>query len=98
MITGPYFPVTGKYGPVIINVTGNNQATPIDLSGNGLSNPTLDPSALQIVYAGTGTVNIVGNGSSAAVVYAPNASADFKGNASFYGSVDRKSTRLNSSH
>jgi len=80
-------PVTGKYGPVIINVTGNNQATPIDLSGNGLSNPTLDPSALQIVYAGTGTVNIVGNGSSAAVVYAPNASADFKGNASFYGSV-----------
>ena len=80
-------PLTGKYGPVIINVTGNGQSTPIDLSGQGISNPTLDPSLLQFVYAGTGTVNIVGNGMSAAVVYAPNATADFKGNAAFYGSV-----------
>ncbi len=80
-------PITGKYGPVIINVTGNGQSTPIDLSGQGISNPTLDPSLLQFVYAGTGTVNIVGNGMSAAVVYAPNATADFKGNAAFYGSV-----------
>jgi len=77
----------GNYGPVIINVTGNGQSTPIDLSGNGISNPTLDPSLMQFVYAGTGTVNIVGNGASAAVVYAPNATADFKGNAAFYGSV-----------
>ena len=80
-------PITGKYGPVIINVTGNNQATPIDLSGQGIANPSLDPSLLQFVYAGTGTINIVGNGASAAVVYAPNATADFKGNAAFYGSV-----------
>ncbi len=80
-------PKTGLYGPVIINVTGNGQSTPIDLSGNGISNPTLDPSLLQFVYAGTGTINIVGNGASAAVVYAPNATADFKGNAAFYGSV-----------
>ena len=80
-------PITGLYGPVIINVTGNNQSTPIDLSGNGLSNPTLDPSLMQFIYAGTGTINIVGNGSSAAVVYAPNATVDFKGNAAFYGSV-----------
>ena len=80
-------PITGKYGPVIINVTGNNQATPINLSGQGISNPTLDPSLLDFNYAGTGTINIVGNGSSASVIYAPNATADFKGNASFYGSV-----------
>ena len=80
-------PVTGKYGPVVINVTGNNNATPIDLSGQGIANPTLDPSLMQFVYAGTGTINIVGNGASAAVIYAPNATADFKGNASFYGSV-----------
>ena len=80
-------PITGKYGPVIINVTGNNQATPIDLSGQGIANPTLDPSLMQFSYAGTGTINIVGNGASAAVIYAPNATADFKGNASFYGSV-----------
>jgi len=80
-------PKTGLYGPVIINVTGNNQSIPIDLSGQGIANPTLDPSVLQFVYAGTGTINIVGNGASAAVVYAPNATADFKGNAAFYGSV-----------
>ena len=80
-------PITGLYGPVIINVTGNNQATPIDLSGQGIANPTLDPSLMQFIYAGTGTINIVGNGASASVVYAPNATVDFKGNASFYGSV-----------
>jgi len=80
-------PITGLYGPVTINVTGNNQNTPIDLSGQGLSNPTLDPSLMQFIYAGNGTINIVGNGSSAAVVYAPNATVDFKGNAAFYGSV-----------
>ncbi len=80
-------PITGLYGPVTINVTGNNQATPIDLSGQGLSNPTLDPSLMQFIYAGTGQINIVGLGTSAAVVYAPNATASFKGNADFYGSV-----------
>jgi len=68
-------------------VTGNNNATPIDLEGNGISNPTYDPSLLQFVYGGTGTIKIAGNGASAAVVYAPNATADFKGNATFYGSV-----------
>jgi len=80
-------PVTGQYGPVVINVAGNNNATPIDLEGNGISNPTYDPSTLQFLYAGNGTMKIAGNGASAAVVYAPNASADFKGNGTFYGSV-----------
>ena len=77
----------GQYGPIILNVAGNNNATPIDLEGNGISNPTYNPGDLQILYAGTGTVKIAGNGASAAVVYAPNSTADFKGNAAFYGSV-----------
>ena len=80
-------PITGQYGRVVVNVTGNNNTTPIDLEGNGISNPTYNPADLQFVYAGTGTIKIAGNGASAAVVYAPNATADFKGNASFYGSV-----------
>lgn len=80
-------PVTHQYGPVVINVTGNGNATPIDLEGNGISNPTYDPSMLQFVYAGNGTIKIAGNGASAAVVYAPNSTADFKGNGTFYGSV-----------
>ena len=80
-------PNTGLYGPVIINVTGTGQTIPIDISGQGLSNPTLDPSLLQFNYAGTGQINIVGQGASAAVIYAPNATASFKGNGNFYGSV-----------
>jgi hypothetical protein len=80
-------PITGQYGPVVLNVAGNNNATPIDLEGNGISNLTYNPADLQILYAGTGGIKIAGNGASAAIVYAPNATADFKGNASFYGSV-----------
>lgn len=80
-------PVTGQYGPVVINVAGNNNAAPITITGNAINNPTYDPSMLQITYAGTGTMTIAGNGASAAVIYAPNATADFKGNAAFYGSV-----------
>ena len=80
-------PNAGQYGPVVINVAGNNNATPIDLEGNGISNPTYDPSMIQFLYAGNGTMKIAGNGASAAVVYAPNAAADFKGNGTFYGSV-----------
>jgi Tfp pilus assembly protein PilX len=80
-------PITGLYGPVIINVAGIGQSTPINLVGQGFSNPTLDPSIVQITYAGMGLVKIAGNGASAACVYAPNATASFAGNASFYGSV-----------
>ncbi len=86
LIVGPD-PVTGLYGPVIVNVAGNNNITPIIIGGNGISNPTYNPADLQILYAGTGTLQIAGNGASAAVIYAPNATADFKGNGAFYGSV-----------
>ena len=80
-------PVTGQYGPIVINVAGNNNTTPIDLEGNGISNPTFNPQLLQFTYAGTGLIKIAGNGASAAVVYAPNSTADFKGNGQFFGSV-----------
>ena len=80
-------PITGQYGPVVINVAGNNNPTPITITGNAISNPTYDPSLLQITYAGNGTITIAGNGASAAVVYAPNSTVDMKGNAAFYGSV-----------
>jgi len=80
-------PITHQFGPVILNVTGNNNTTPIDIEGNAINNPTYDPSIFQIVYAGTGTIKIAGNGASAAVVYAPNATVDFKGNGQFFGAV-----------
>lgn len=90
LVVAPYppgSPNAGQYGPIILKVAGNNNTTPIDLEGNGISNPTYNPGDLQILYAGTGTIKIAGNGASAAVVYAPNSTADFKGNSSFYGSV-----------
>lgn len=80
-------PVTGQYGPIVINVAGNNNTTPIDLEGNGIANPTFNPADLQFTYAGNGLIKIAGNGASAAVVYAPNSTADFKGNGQFFGSV-----------
>ena len=45
-------------GPVIIKVAGQGQTTPIDLSGGGVSNPSLDPTQLQFVYGGSGNIKI----------------------------------------
>jgi Tfp pilus assembly protein PilX len=77
----------GVYQPIIINIVGNGQATPLSLSGNGLTNTSLNPAMAQFQYAGTGTVNLSGNGSSAGVLYAPNADVNFNGNADWYGSM-----------
>jgi len=86
VVIGPD-PVTGLYGQVVLNVTGNNNTTPISLTGNGLQNPTLNPGDLQINYAGTGTIKIAGNSQSAAVVYAPNASVTLTGGSDFFGAI-----------
>jgi len=80
-------PITHQYGTVTLNVAGNNQSTPISLTGNGAQNPTLNPSDLQINYAGTGTVKIAGNSQAAMVVYAPTASVTLTGGSDFYGAV-----------
>jgi hypothetical protein len=85
--TGPGTANPAVYQPVIINVVGNGQATPLDIGGNGFSNPTFNSTLLQIQYAGTGAINLHGNGSSSAVLYAPNAPITFSGNANWYGSV-----------
>jgi Tfp pilus assembly protein PilX len=80
-------PLTGQYGQVVLNVTGNGQTTPISLTGNGLQNPTLNPADLQINYAGSGNVKIAGNSESALVVYAPNADVTLTGGSDFFGAV-----------
>jgi len=78
-------------GPVIIKIKGQGVTTPLDLSGGGVSNPSLDPSKLQFVYAGTGNVKITGGTDTAALVYAPNASGSFSGaSTNFYGAVVTK--------
>jgi Tfp pilus assembly protein PilX len=80
-------PVPAQYVPVIIDVVGNGQSTPLDIGGNGISNNTYNSTLLQIQYAGTGAINLHGNGNSTAVLYAPNAPITFSGNANWYGSV-----------
>jgi len=91
--TGPGNPAV--YQPVIINVVGNAQATPLDIGGNGVSNNTFNSTLLQIQYAGTGAINLHGNGQSTAVLYAPNAGLNFTGNANWYGSVIGKTINSN---
>ena len=70
-------PVTGQYGPVVLNVTGNGQSTVVQLTGGGVTNPSYDPSLLQINYAGTGTISLKGGATSAGVINAPNAAISF---------------------
>ena len=83
------------YMPIIINIVGNGQATPLDIGGNGISNAAYNSTLLQIQYAGTGAINLHGNGDSSAVLYAPNAGITFSGNANWYGSVIGKTIQSN---
>jgi hypothetical protein len=87
MAIGPCPNNPAQYMPVIINVVGENQPTPLDIGGKGIANNTFNSTLLQIQYAGTGAINLHGNGSSTAVLYAPNAPITFSGNANWYGSV-----------
>jgi Tfp pilus assembly protein PilX len=93
--TGPGTGNPAVYVPVIINVVGAGQATPLDIGGNGIVNSTFNSTMLQIQYGGTGAINLHGNGSSTGVLYAPNAGITFSGNANWYGSVIGKTIQSN---
>lgn len=74
-------------GPVILNVAGTDETTPIDFEGGATANESFDPSIFRIHYAGTGALKLTGGTTTAAIVYAPAASASIAGGAHFYGSV-----------
>jgi hypothetical protein len=74
-------------GPVVLNVYGANQNTPIDFTGGTLINATLDSSSLQVEYAGSGTIKLAGGSQSSGTVYAPNAPVQLVGGADWYGAV-----------
>lgn len=74
-------------GQVIFNVAGAGTATPIDLTGSSVSNPTGIANNFQILYGGTGTVKVAGGSSTYMVVYAPNANVTLKGGSDFYGAI-----------
>ena len=83
--TGPGNPAV--YKPVYVNIVGSGQATPLDLGGNGVANPTFNSTLIEFDYAGTGTIKIDGNGQTSAVIYAPNATIAMGGNGTVYGAV-----------
>lgn len=80
-------PITHQYGPVTINVAGNNNASPINLTGGGVANPSYVAAYMTINYAGTGNISITGGGAAAMVLNAPNSSVTITGNGDLYGSV-----------
>ena len=74
-------------GPVVFKVAGVGQATPIDLGGGAVSNPSYNPMNLQFIYGGSGTISLTGNSATAATVMAPNAAAELNGTGDFYGAL-----------
>jgi hypothetical protein len=74
-------------GPVILNVVGTGQTTPIDFTGGTLQNPTFKPGQFEILYPGDGNVKISGGTSTAAMVFAPNAAVSLHGGSHFYGAI-----------
>lgn len=74
-------------GPVILNIAGQSDETPLDFEGGAAINGSFDPSMLRIHYAGTGTLKLTGGTTTAAIVYAPSAATTIAGGADFYGSV-----------
>jgi hypothetical protein len=73
---------------VIIKIHGQGKTTPLDLSGGGVSNPSLDPTKLQFIYRGNGNIKVTGGTDTAALVYAPNASGQLAGSSThFFGAI-----------
>ena len=75
------------YLPIIVNVAGVNNSSPVTLTGNSVQNPTLNPMDFQLMYAGTGTISLKGGSQASGLLYAPNASFSFAGGATWYGAV-----------
>lgn len=75
-------------GAVKIVLAGQGSVTKVlDVTGNGISNTTWDPTLLRIEYHGDKLIEMDGNGNTAALIYAPDAIGRFWGNADFFGSV-----------
>lgn len=77
-------------GPIIVNVAGTGQASPINMSGGTVLNATMISSNFQIQYAGTGSVTLSGGAASAGIVDTPNAPLNLSGSATWYGALIAK--------
>jgi len=77
----------GGSTPVIFNVAGVGETTPIDFTGGTISNPSYQSQMFQIMYGGTGTIKLSGGSATALMLYAPLADAQLVGGSDFYGSL-----------
>lgn len=73
--------------PVILNVAGVGESTPIDLEGGAISNTSFVSSSFRVLYAGSGTLKLGSGSTQAASIYAPKAKAQIAGGANFYGGI-----------
>ncbi|MBZ5528575.1 MAG: hypothetical protein LAN71_11820 [Acidobacteriia bacterium] len=78
-------------GPVVMNIAGTglgSSTSAVDLTGGSVTNSSLNPSNLQILYGGTNAVKVAsGNAGAAMLAYAPNAVGSITGSGDFYGSL-----------
>lgn len=78
---------------VVINLAGKTSSNTdmtdpvMDMGGNDIFNPSLDPQRLQILYAGPGTLEMHGGTEASLMLYAPLANVETYGNADIFGSV-----------
>ncbi len=78
--------INSSAGPVNIYVQGASGATPISISGNGISNNGV-PTGLRMFYNGNGATSLSGNADFKGMIYAPNSNMTVSGNAESYGSL-----------
>jgi Tfp pilus assembly protein PilX len=76
---------SGSY--VVLNVVGQGQNNPVNLTGGTFTNSTYIPSAFTINYAGTKNISVAGGSGSYMVIDAPNANVSMSGGSSIYGQV-----------
>jgi hypothetical protein len=82
-----YNPANVSSCAVILNVAGNNNSTPVSMSGGTFANNTLMAPMFQINYGGSGNVNIVAGTAAYMGVLAPNANVTLSGNGQIYGAI-----------
>ena len=87
---------SGNITKVTFLVKGDGITTPIQIAGNGISNPTLVPNNLEFRYAGTAKIDITGGSDTAALFYAPNAEGKLSGGSDLYGSIITKTMTVDS--
>jgi hypothetical protein len=77
----------GQYGQVRFFIVGNSSTSPVQLSGNAVTNNSQIPGNFQVWYGGSQNVSLSGNANFHGVLYAPQANVTMSGNGQIFGAV-----------